>query len=1110
MATRRALLVGINDYQYAKPLKGCENDVRDMLDVLQSRFEFTDCRLLLSAEATGVALRAALRKLIDDTEPGDTVVFFFAGHGSQMRDLDGDEPSGFDNTLVPVDSCYDEQRPELNTDVSDDEVSALLEELATKTENVTVIVDACHSGTITRGAGAMVTETRGVGPYLGPPPARASKGARAATRSAGTPYTLLASCRDTELAAEVGLPQDDGTSVKRGAFAYYLGARLRAFKTTPTARQLFEQVAVDVYDLLGGRQRPQMEGSFDRRLFGLDTDIPMPYLKVLTTVNADRCITLAAGLSLGVGEGARIAVYPPETTNVEGATPLARGTVVEVLAVRCTVQLDATDSTPAIPLTARAVIETPAPSAPQRPVRIAPVPTEGVADDTRAALETARAAMHQVLAAEPSFRLVDVTDADTLTVGFWPPATADEAWRWAVTAADGLPITPMKALGDTAALHRNCRVLTRQWLAKRLANTSPDSVLGDGRVRVEFLTAPSVKDPFAPASIGPNGLPVVRHGGMPWGLRVHNDHEEGVYVTLIDFELEGRIVQLFPPNDAMSDTPIPPKGSLEMFTQRKKKDYTLPRQYPWVADGALPARNEAVTSLRLFVSEKPVDFRFLCHDEAVRASTGDVSLAALLSQRLGVTPPTVRGSNDLEDPVDTDWTTVDVRFEVRREASAALPADVDRVLHNAGFEVRQTLEVNTRSTDGARAVQLDPVPDGYARVLLVVDENGIPQFVYPDPAGAPATRDANGTASYDFVLPETAGVTGGRSIGALLAIPQVKELLVKHIDPVFGKLGAAFAAQVESVVRPYGLRRVTGTGAPWPLMTDSDWHDMAGGRVLVLLHGWLGTGASAFGGVDAAVLTQWIAAYGGRVLAFDHPTIGHDPQRNAKELLQRIPDGTTLDVDIVALSRGGMVARVLAEEFATLGAGNRALTVRRVVQLGTPNAGTPLVGPGALKLFTNVLAGLESIEALKKMGDAAVAAGRLTLGITTGSTAELLLPLVRQAAVATVSALPGLTSLEPNSEFLTARPAIGQGATRYFAVASNVEKRDSLPFLAARMLVGSQLGGHHDLFATTESVLEAGIPFAETHTLEGDDAVTHLGLSSSPATLSTITRWLEA
>ena len=45
-----------------------------------------------------------MKELVARIGQDDIVVFHYSGHGSQMTDLEGDEPDGLDETIVPYDS----------------------------------------------------------------------------------------------------------------------------------------------------------------------------------------------------------------------------------------------------------------------------------------------------------------------------------------------------------------------------------------------------------------------------------------------------------------------------------------------------------------------------------------------------------------------------------------------------------------------------------------------------------------------------------------------------------------------------------------------------------------------------------------------------------------------------------------------------------------------------------------------------------------------------------------------------------------------------------------------------------------------------------------------
>ncbi|MFM7364565.1 MAG: caspase family protein [Cuspidothrix sp.] len=151
-----ALLVGINQYSgIIPPLKGCVTDVQLQQELLVHRFGFNpqDILTLTDQQATRKGILTAFEEhLINQAKPGDVVVFHFSGHGSRVIDPDRDQPDGFNSTLVPIDSKLPEGYSITGGEVSDIMGHTLfLLMSALKTENVTVVLDSCHSGGGTRG-----------------------------------------------------------------------------------------------------------------------------------------------------------------------------------------------------------------------------------------------------------------------------------------------------------------------------------------------------------------------------------------------------------------------------------------------------------------------------------------------------------------------------------------------------------------------------------------------------------------------------------------------------------------------------------------------------------------------------------------------------------------------------------------------------------------------------------------------------------------------------------------------------------------------------------------------------------------------------------------------
>ncbi len=230
-----ALLVGINEYRAAdiSGLRGCVDDVRDMQDLLISRFGFAapDVRTLINEQATHEGIVTAFQKhLVGRADENTITVFYYSGHGSQMTDWDGDEPDGLDETIVSHDS-----RTPGHYDITDDEIRGLFTQLSKKTKYVTFIFDSCHSGAITRDRGGVakwVQPDRRPAPPGAKTPSYAVLG-RGIIGDRSRNYIQISGCRDDELSFEMSLQ-----GRRRGAMTYFFTqvVRVGRAKASPIAK----------------------------------------------------------------------------------------------------------------------------------------------------------------------------------------------------------------------------------------------------------------------------------------------------------------------------------------------------------------------------------------------------------------------------------------------------------------------------------------------------------------------------------------------------------------------------------------------------------------------------------------------------------------------------------------------------------------------------------------------------------------------------------------------------------------------------------------------------------------------------------------------------------
>jgi peptidoglycan hydrolase-like protein with peptidoglycan-binding domain len=141
-ARGRSLHIGLNvvdDVAYGTPitpLSGCVNDANAMTALAQSQgFSATT---LLDRDGTAQNIADAVGEAAADLRTGDIFLFTYAGHGSQVPDVSGEESDQLDETWV----AYDRQ-------IVDDELYALWGRFQPGVR-ILIVSDSCHSGTVAR------------------------------------------------------------------------------------------------------------------------------------------------------------------------------------------------------------------------------------------------------------------------------------------------------------------------------------------------------------------------------------------------------------------------------------------------------------------------------------------------------------------------------------------------------------------------------------------------------------------------------------------------------------------------------------------------------------------------------------------------------------------------------------------------------------------------------------------------------------------------------------------------------------------------------------------------------------------------------------------------
>jgi len=166
-SANKALLIGTTHYASERNnLPGIALDLAEMERVARKLgFESKNIKTLTGEAVTYSGIEAQFSGFLNDgVAPSDTILVYYSGHGVQVEDKSGDEDDGKDEAL----SLYDLEGISNNGIVSWDGV--LIDDVLAKwlnslvSENVIVIVDACHSGTVTRSyTGTTPAKTRAYG-----------------------------------------------------------------------------------------------------------------------------------------------------------------------------------------------------------------------------------------------------------------------------------------------------------------------------------------------------------------------------------------------------------------------------------------------------------------------------------------------------------------------------------------------------------------------------------------------------------------------------------------------------------------------------------------------------------------------------------------------------------------------------------------------------------------------------------------------------------------------------------------------------------------------------------------------------------------------------------
>jgi len=592
-----ALLVGIGDYasgygagnpvpvsEQWPSLAGPRNDVEAMRSLLIERgFSDADILVLEDEEATRAGIQAAFRTHLGQARQGDVALFYYSGHGHQVTDDDGDERDGYDEALVPHDNGGRETGAHY---LRDDDLDALKREVAT--DELVFIIDACHSGTATRGEAA----SRGHEIPAGPPAELRGEGEDEGGGFLGDAprgYVMLSATRAGEPAVErrVG----EGTEVM-GAFTWLLVQELRRAGEHNT----WGQVGARLRGRMSAErlsQVPQVEGDVQKRVFsGYWGSAPRRFPARYSAGG----VQVAAGGLHGLGVGDMLGVYP-----AGGAELLAEATVTALSPTRAAATLDAVHSVTAD--VARAGVE------------VAILRSDLQLYAPRLDLTAAPRATREALLAFALARNIRREDVALSEEERWTQAPGDlviqavdggerlrlaritdevgNDWVIPIPTACGQPTA-----WDIAADHPALTELLRQAIELDRARSRLQGLSNAGAGRLEV----SLGLEYDTSTEGE--LPV--SGSYDLQARNH-ESERSIYVAILELRTDGGIQTLFPPEGAGRDRSLVPPG--ETLTVASI-----------AADGVPGTLSWALIATADYTDFGPLEQRVRCHPDALRGA----------------------------------------------------------------------------------------------------------------------------------------------------------------------------------------------------------------------------------------------------------------------------------------------------------------------------------------------------------------------------------------------------------------------------------------------------------------------------------------------------------
>ncbi len=585
---KRALLIGSQTYG----LTGVNGDVALMAETLEARGFRSEVRI--EDDATRAGIIAAYERLIDETPSGSTdpVVIYYSGHGGRTplegwEELQRRGERSHLRYLVPFDmkaSSESDFRGLLS-----EELSSLQRRLTAKTENVTTILDCCHSGTMSRDVDLMPKAAPRSFPYDAALPLlaalEAESGAATSLDDSNPLAVRVVACDPLQSAYE----RPSSLGGRHGALTEQLVLSLRELGDRPlTWRVLGNRIRRTITTSLP-TQRPEVEGPSDRLLFSLTTRDAANALPVVVT---DGAVRIEAARLLDVSVGDRYELLSPDDTSLGEAEVERIDGDAAVLGVAGKAKAGAT--------------YTDAVAVPLRTSR-----TKAVAVDLQPPV---RAAVEERLAASTMLRAAADGEAAVARIA----GSSDGDGALVVLDSGGFAVQDGTFASDKTGIGEAIKVVERVARAERLRGLDRGDADLAGQIHVELRSHGSEGggDVRTRAASGER-----LYRGELISLQVTNNSERDLYVGLFDIDTAYAITLL------SSDEPMGWR-----IRPGESKTPGGPDGIPLEWDPGVPDDGERPETLLVVAATQPQQFNALTTSGVTRGEPGGSPLESLLAE----------------------------------------------------------------------------------------------------------------------------------------------------------------------------------------------------------------------------------------------------------------------------------------------------------------------------------------------------------------------------------------------------------------------------------------------------------------------------------------------